>query len=70
MVGAPASSRGGASYFGGTTIIREIVQVGLTDMLYLGNVIGQDGVQVHEENINRVIWDWLVPGNVTTLRGV
>eukprot|EP00253_Pinus_taeda_P027826 PITA_27826 len=41
---------------------------GLTKMLYLGHIIGEDGVRVHEEKI-RAIWDWLVPQNETELRG-
>jgi len=36
-------------------------------MLYLGHVIGEDGVHVHQEKI-RAIWDWTVPQNVTELR--
>ena len=37
-------------------------------MLYLGHIIGADGVKVHEEKI-QAIWDWLVPRDVTVLRG-
>ena len=37
-------------------------------MLYLGHIIGVDGVRVHKENI-RAIRDWPVPRNVTELRG-
>eukprot|EP00253_Pinus_taeda_P024182 PITA_24182 len=37
-------------------------------MLYLGHIIGVDGVRVHEEKI-RAIRDWLEPRNVTELRG-
>eukprot|EP00253_Pinus_taeda_P005685 PITA_05685 len=40
----------------------------LTEMLYLGHIIGVDGVRVHEEKI-RAIREWLEPRNVTELRG-
>jgi hypothetical protein len=43
-------------------------EFGLTEMLYLGHIIGADGVKVHEEKI-RAIRDWPVPRDVTTLRG-
>ena len=36
-------------------------------MLYLGHIIGTDGVRVHEENI-RSIQDWPEPKNFTELR--
>lgn len=35
-------------------------------MLYLGHIIGVDGVRVHEEKI-RAIRDWSEPRNVTKL---
>lgn len=37
-------------------------------MLYLGHIIGVDGVRVHEEKI-RAIRDWPELRNVTELRG-
>ena len=37
-------------------------------MLYLGHIIGVDGVRVHEEKI-RAIRDWPEPRNVTELQG-
>ena len=40
----------------------------LTEMLYLGHIIGVDGVRVHEEKI-RAIREWPKPRNVTELRG-
>ena len=43
-------------------------EFGLTEMLYLGHIIGVDGVRVHEENI-RAIRDWPKPKNVTELQG-
>jgi hypothetical protein len=43
-------------------------EFGLTEMLYLGHIIGADGVKVHEEKI-RAIRDWPVPRDVTALRG-
>eukprot|EP00253_Pinus_taeda_P001463 PITA_01463 len=41
-------------------------EFGLTEMLYLGHIIGVDGVRVHEENI-RAIRDWPEPRNMTKL---
>ena len=43
-------------------------EFGMTEMLYLGHIIGVDGVRVHEEKI-RAIRDWTEPRNVTELRG-
>lgn len=40
----------------------------MTEMLYLGHIIGEDGVWVHEEKI-RAILDWPFLHNVTDLRG-
>ena len=37
-------------------------------MLYLGHIIGVDGVKVHEEK-NMAIREWLEPKNVTELQG-
>eukprot|EP00253_Pinus_taeda_P021850 PITA_21850 len=42
-------------------------EIGLTKMLYLGHIIGADGVKVHEEKI-QAIWDWPVPRDVTAMR--
>lgn len=42
-------------------------EFGLAEMLYLGHIIGVDGVKVHEEKI-RAIRDWSVPKDVTVLR--
>ena len=39
----------------------------MTKMLYLGHVIGEQGVQVHQEKI-QAIFDWPTPRNVTELR--
>ena len=44
-------------------------EFGMQEMLYLGHVIGTDGVQVHMEKI-RVIWEWPTQKNVTELKGV
>ena len=41
---------------------------GLIEMLFLGHIIGVDGMRVHEEKI-RAIRDWPEPKNVTELRG-
>ena len=35
-------------------------EFGMKELLYLGNIIGQDGVKVHMENI-RVILEWPSP---------
>ena len=43
-------------------------EFGLTEMLYLGHIIGVDGVRVHEEKI-RAIRDWPEQRNVTKLQG-
>eukprot|EP00253_Pinus_taeda_P017822 PITA_17822 len=43
-------------------------EFGLTEMLYLGHIIGVDGVRVHGEKI-RAIKEWLEPRNVMELRG-
>ena len=43
-------------------------EFGLTEMLYLGHIIGEDGVRVHEEKI-RAIGDWRDSRTVTELRG-
>lgn len=40
----------------------------LIEMLYLGHILSVDGVKVHEEKI-QAIRDWLVPRDVTMLRG-
>ena len=43
-------------------------EFGMTEMLYLGHIIGVDGVRVHEEKI-RAIRDWPEPRNVMELQG-
>eukprot|EP00253_Pinus_taeda_P004399 PITA_04399 len=43
-------------------------EFGLMEMLYLGHIIGVDGVRVHKEKI-KAIRDWPKPRNVTELRG-
>ena len=43
-------------------------EFGLTEMLYLGHIIGVDEVRVHKEKI-RGIRDWPEPRNVIELRG-
>ena len=42
-------------------------EFGMTKMLYLGHVIGEQGVQVHQEKIQAII-DWPTPWNVIELR--
>ena len=43
-------------------------EFGLTEMFYLGHIIGVDGVRVNEEKI-KAIRDWPQPKNVTKLWG-
>ena len=43
-------------------------EFGLSEMLYLGHIIGVDGVRFHEEKI-RAIRDWSEPRNVMELQG-
>ena len=43
-------------------------EFGMTEMLYLGHIIGVNGVRVHEEKI-RAIRDWPELRNVTELLG-
>ena len=43
-------------------------EFGLTEMLYLGHVIREDGVKVHQEKI-RAILDWPTPRNLTKMKG-
>ena len=40
---------------------------GMTKMLYLGHIIGERGVQVHQEKIQAIL-EWPTPRNVTELR--
>jgi hypothetical protein len=42
-------------------------EFGMTKMLYLGHVIGKNGVQVHQEKIRAII-EWPTPRNVTKLK--
>ena len=39
----------------------------MKEMLYLGHVIGENGVQVHQEKIRGII-EWSTPKNVTELK--
>lgn len=43
-------------------------EFGLTEILYLGHVIGAEGVKVHQEKI-RAILDWPPPKDISKLRG-
>lgn len=43
-------------------------EFGLTEILYLGHVIGAEGVKVHQEKIQAIL-DWPPPRDVTELRG-
>jgi hypothetical protein len=40
----------------------------MRELLYLGHIINEQGVQVHQENI-RAILDWPTPKNIIELRG-
>jgi hypothetical protein len=43
-------------------------EFGMREILYLGHIIGEKGVQVHQEKI-RAILDWPTPKNLTKLKG-
>lgn len=43
-------------------------EFGLMDILYLGHVIGVDGVKVHQEKIQTIL-DWPPPKNVSEVCG-
>jgi hypothetical protein len=40
----------------------------MTKVLYLGHIIGAQGVQFHEEKIQSII-DWPIPKTLTELKG-
>jgi hypothetical protein len=42
-------------------------EFGMTDILYLGQIIGARGVQVHQEKL-RAIMNWPTPRNMIELR--
>ena len=42
-------------------------EFGMNEILYLGHVIGKDGVKVHMEKIQAIL-DWIRPNNITELR--
>jgi hypothetical protein len=43
-------------------------EFGMRELLYLGHIISEHGVQVHQEKI-RAILDWPTPKNLTELKG-
>jgi hypothetical protein len=43
-------------------------EFGMTEVLYLGHIIGVKGVQVHQENIQAIL-DWPTPRTLTELKG-
>jgi hypothetical protein len=43
-------------------------EFGLTNILYLGHMIGVEGVKVHQEKIHTIL-DWPTPRSLTYLRG-
>jgi hypothetical protein len=40
----------------------------MRELLYLGHIISEQGVQVHQEKIKAIL-DWPTPKNLTELRG-
>jgi hypothetical protein len=42
-------------------------EFGMNDMLYLGHVIGKNGVQVHQEKLKEII-EWPIPINLIELK--
>ena len=70
MGGASPTHRGSVTYLEEQQFYAKLskCEFGLTEMLYLGHIIGVDGVRVHEEKI-RAIRDWPKSRNVTKLRG-
>jgi hypothetical protein len=43
-------------------------EFGMTEVLYLGHIIGEKGVQVHQEKITTIM-EWPTPNTLTELRG-
>ena len=43
-------------------------EFGMTEVLYLGHIIGVKGVQVHQEKIQAIL-DWPTPRTLTELKG-
>ena len=43
-------------------------EFGMKELLYLGHIIGKDGVKLHMENIGAIL-EWPSPKNITELRG-
>jgi hypothetical protein len=43
-------------------------EFGMTEVIYLGHIIGEKGVQVHQETIQAIL-DWPTPKNLTELKG-
>jgi hypothetical protein len=43
-------------------------EFGMTEVLYLGHIIGEKGVQVHQEKIQAIL-DWPTPKTLTELKG-
>jgi hypothetical protein len=43
-------------------------EFGMTEVLYLGHIIGEQGVQVHQEKIQAIL-DWPIPKTLTELKG-
>jgi hypothetical protein len=43
-------------------------EIGMTEVLYLGHIIGEKGVQVHQEKIQAII-DWPTPNTLSEFKG-
>jgi hypothetical protein len=43
-------------------------EFGITEVLYLGHIIGVKGVHVHQEKIQAIL-DWSTPKTLTKLKG-
>jgi hypothetical protein len=43
-------------------------EIGMTEVNYLGHIIGKKGVQIHQENIQAII-DWTNPKTLIEIKG-
>jgi hypothetical protein len=48
---------------------KEKCEFGLMEILYLGHIIGVEGVKVHQEKIQAFL-DWPAPRSIIELRGL
>ena len=70
MEGKFASSKRGTKILHDQSLFAKLskCEFGLKELLYLGHIIGQDGVKVYMEKIRANI-EWPCPKNLTELRG-